>query len=125
MTTTRRPRLLLDLTPLDTPARPRGIGRYIRDLALGLSALPQTELGGLSILGLTSLGFAGKCTLTEAIAEINRYRPGRIILTNAALGARIFNARFRIENIDGVVGQIQQVFGASATSLPGGIVLLG
>lgn len=62
--------------------------------------------------------------LSEAIEEINRYRPGRIILTNAALGHRLFNARFRIENVDGVVAQIQQVFGASATTLPGGIVLL-
>jgi transmembrane sensor len=63
--------------------------------------------------------------LSEAVSEINRYRPGRIILTNAALGQRLFNARFRIENIGGVVAQIQQVFGASATALPGGIVLLG
>lgn len=62
--------------------------------------------------------------LSEAVAEINRYRRGRIILTNAALGQRLFNARFRIENVDGVVAQIQQVFGASATTLPGGIVLL-
>jgi transmembrane sensor len=63
--------------------------------------------------------------LSEAIAEINRYRPGRIILTNAALGHRLFNARFRIKDVDGVTAQIQQVFGASATALPGGIVLLG
>src|SRR6478609_7166847 len=63
-----RRRLLLDLTPLDTPARPRGIGRYIRDLALGLSALPREALGDLEILGLTSLGWSGSFTLTEDIA---------------------------------------------------------
>jgi transmembrane sensor len=63
--------------------------------------------------------------LSEAVAEINRYRSGRIILTNAALGRRLFNARFRIENIDGVVAQIQQIFDADVTMLPGGIVLLG
>jgi transmembrane sensor len=63
--------------------------------------------------------------LTDAVAEINRYRSGRIILTNTALGRRLFNARFPIANVDGVVAQIQQVFGASVTALPGGIVLLG
>lgn len=63
--------------------------------------------------------------LSEAVDEINRYRPGRIIVTNATLGRRLFNARFLIANVDGVVGQIQQVFGAAVTHLPGGIVLLG
>ncbi|MFH0301307.1 FecR domain-containing protein [Bradyrhizobium sp. 31Argb] len=63
--------------------------------------------------------------LSEAVDEINRYRPGRIIVTSTALGRRLFNARFQIANIDGVVGQIQQIFGATVTRLPGGIVLLG
>lgn len=63
--------------------------------------------------------------ITDVVAEVNRYRSGKIILTNAALGRERFNARFRIENIDRVVGQIAQVFGARVTSLPGGISLLG
>jgi transmembrane sensor len=63
--------------------------------------------------------------VSDVIAEVNRYRPGRIILTDAALGRQRFNARFRIENIGNVVGQIEQVFGAKATELPGGVVLLG
>lgn len=63
--------------------------------------------------------------VTDVVAEINRYRPGRIILTNAALGRRELNARFRIEDMDKVVGQIERVFGAHASTLPGGIVLLG
>lgn len=63
--------------------------------------------------------------LVDAVAEVNRYRHGRIVVTNAALGRRLFNARFPIANVDGVVTQIQQIFGASVTVLPGGIVLLG
>jgi transmembrane sensor len=59
------------------------------------------------------------------IEEVNRYRSGRVILTNAALGRERFSARFRIANIDGVVDQIAEVFGARARALPGGIVLLG
>jgi transmembrane sensor len=63
--------------------------------------------------------------ITDVVAEVNRYRRGRIILTSSALGRERFNARFRIENIDRVVSQIEQVFGARATQLPGGITLLG
>jgi transmembrane sensor len=63
--------------------------------------------------------------VADVIAEVNRYRPGKIVLTNAVLGRERFNARFRIENIDRVVGQIEQIFGAHATALPGGITLLG
>jgi transmembrane sensor len=63
--------------------------------------------------------------VAEVVAEVNRYRPGRVILTNPALGRRLFNARLRIANIDRVVGQIEQAFGARSTVLPGGVVLLG
>lgn len=65
MTTPRR--LLLDLTPLDTPARLRGIGRYIRELSLGLSALPKHDLAGIEILGLTRLSFDGSYQVTSDI----------------------------------------------------------
>jgi transmembrane sensor len=37
--------------------------------------------------------------ITEVVAEVNRYRAGRVILTNVALGRRELNARFRIEDI--------------------------
>jgi transmembrane sensor len=63
--------------------------------------------------------------VTDVIAEVNRYRPGRIILTNRELGRRLFDARLRIENIGNVLRQIELTFGARATELPGGIVLLG
>src|SRR5258708_27902912 len=67
------PRLLFDLTPLDTPSGPRGIGRYIRELALGLARLPSEELGGIEILGLTSLTWSGAYQVTDDIAS---YRGG-------------------------------------------------
>jgi glycosyltransferase involved in cell wall biosynthesis len=66
-------RILLDLTPLDTPSGPRGIGRYIRELALGLSELPPEELRGIEIIGLTSLDWTGSSTVTRDIAG---YRGG-------------------------------------------------
>ncbi|MBB4198977.1 hypothetical protein CCR94_08100 [Rhodoblastus sphagnicola] len=64
-------------------------------------------------------------SVKDVIAEVNRYRSGKIILINSALGDRLFNARLRIENLDRVVGQIEQAFGARARTLPGGVVLLG
>lgn len=63
--------------------------------------------------------------ISEVIEEVNRYRPGRIVLINTALGRERFSARFRIANIGGIVTQIEQVFGVRARILPGEIVLLG
>jgi transmembrane sensor len=62
--------------------------------------------------------------LSDVIAEVNRYRPGKVVLMNAALGANPVNGRFRIQHIDDVVIWVEQAFGASVTSLPGRIVLL-
>ena len=67
---TSPPRILLDLTPLDTPSGPRGIGRYIRELAIGLSELPARELEGIEIVGLTSLGWTGECEIHATSAPI-------------------------------------------------------
>lgn len=63
--------------------------------------------------------------IADVVVEVNRYRRGRIILTNANLGRERFSARFRIENVDQVVHQIEHIFNARVTALPGGIVLLG
>jgi transmembrane sensor len=63
--------------------------------------------------------------LSEVVAEINRYRPGKVILINAALGSNPVNGRFRIQRIDDVLVWIEQALGIRARSLPGGIRLLG
>jgi transmembrane sensor len=62
--------------------------------------------------------------LSDVIEEINRYRPGRVILLNAELAQRSVNGRFKIARIDEVLLWIAQVYGAKPRSLPGGIVLL-
>jgi glycosyltransferase involved in cell wall biosynthesis len=63
--------LLVDLTSLDTPSRRRGFGRYVRDLAVGLSRLPPGELGQLRLLGLTHLGLGGEYRVTEQLDSFN------------------------------------------------------
>jgi transmembrane sensor len=62
--------------------------------------------------------------LSDVIAEINRYRPGKVVLINAALRMSPVNGRFRIQRIDEVLTWIEIAFGATLRSLPGGIRLL-
>jgi glycosyltransferase involved in cell wall biosynthesis len=64
-------KVLLDLTSLDTPARDRGHGRYVRVLARGLAELPRAELGSLEILALTHLGLDGAYRVTDDITAFH------------------------------------------------------
>jgi transmembrane sensor len=63
--------------------------------------------------------------LADVVDEVNRYRPGKIIITNADLKRRLVNGTFQISKLDGFVPQVQQLFGAQVRSLLGGVVLLG
>jgi transmembrane sensor len=62
--------------------------------------------------------------LSAVVAEINRYRPGKIVVLNADLGRRRINARFHVGNVDEIMLLAQQVLGARVVALPGGLVLL-
>ncbi len=62
--------------------------------------------------------------LARVIDEVNRYRPGKIILMNRELGSRPVLATFRIDRIEEVVPRLQTVFGVQIKTLPGGIVLV-
>lgn len=62
--------------------------------------------------------------LSQVIDEINRYRPGKIILLNSQLGRRLVQARFRLDQLESVAALIHDVYGAKVTALPGGIVVL-
>jgi transmembrane sensor len=62
--------------------------------------------------------------LSEVIEDINRYRPGKIVLLNRDLRGKLVNGAFNIGELDDVIRQVQQLFGAGVTSLPGGVVLL-
>lgn len=62
--------------------------------------------------------------LAEAVEEINRYRPGHIILINARLARKEISGRFRVDQMDKVLLQLEQAFDARLRHLPGGIVLV-
>lgn len=63
--------------------------------------------------------------LTEAVEEINRYRPGRIVLTSKAQGQKQVNGRFRIDQMEKLLLQLEHAFDLKLRRFPGGIVLLG
>jgi transmembrane sensor len=63
-------------------------------------------------------------TLTSVVDQINRYRPGKIIVVSADLRRRLVNGRFQIGKLDDFVAQVEQLFDAKVTSLPGGLVIL-
>jgi ferric-dicitrate binding protein FerR (iron transport regulator) len=62
--------------------------------------------------------------LSEVVAEINRYRPGRLVLTNETLASRKVRARFSLNQLADAATLIHEAFGARVRELPGGIVLL-
>ncbi|HQP36319.1 MAG TPA: glycosyltransferase family 1 protein [Polyangiaceae bacterium] len=66
--------VLIDLTPLDTPSRWRGTGRYLRALSSGLSKLSDTERQGLRVLGLTRLGWDGSFEVTEDVGAFEGHK---------------------------------------------------
>ncbi|MNR77987.1 fec operon regulator FecR [compost metagenome] len=62
--------------------------------------------------------------LPAVLDEINRYRPGRVILMGDALQAVTLSARFQIAELDTALLQIQHSFDLNSRSLPGGVLIL-
>lgn len=62
--------------------------------------------------------------LSRVIEEVNRYRPGGIVLLNQDLGRHLIDASFRLDHLDNVLIYLRQAFDARVTPLPGGIVLV-
>lgn len=62
-------------------------------------------------------------TLADAVEEINRYRPGRVVLMNDALARHRLSARFEVGALDEAIVQIQQLYGAQARRV-GNVVFL-
>jgi transmembrane sensor len=62
--------------------------------------------------------------LAQVIAEINRYRHGKVVLMDRKLATRRIEASFRLDRVDDVISLVREVYGAQVTHLPGGIVVL-
>jgi len=63
--------------------------------------------------------------LSKVVEEVNRYRPGRVVLLDPTLGERQVIATFRLERIDDVIDFMSAAMNLKIRSLPGGIVLVG
>jgi transmembrane sensor len=63
--------------------------------------------------------------LAQVIDEINRYRPGRVVLMAKGVGSREVSGRFPIHSLNTVLLQIQHTYDLDARALPGGLLLLG
>jgi transmembrane sensor len=92
--------------------------------ALEDSAVAQTDVATTSAWRNGVLVFR-QTPLSDVVSEINRYRPGHVLVVDDKLARSRLNGRFRIDRLDTVFVQIREVLGASVTELPGGIVLLG
>lgn len=62
--------------------------------------------------------------LSQVVEEVNRYRRGRIILMNAALGERQVRVTLPIDRTDELMVLLREAYGVAITTLPGGIVVL-
>jgi transmembrane sensor len=62
--------------------------------------------------------------MSRVVDEINRYRPGQIVIMNSKLGRRKITGTFYLSHLDDFLGQAHSLFDASVRYLPGGIVLL-
>jgi transmembrane sensor len=101
-----------------------GPGQQVSFDPQGLQSVVATDLAVVSAWQHGMLVFRSD-PLHRVIAEVNRYRRGRIVLMNEELGRKQVFANFRIDRIDEVVPRLQSVFAIRVRSLPGGIVLLG
>ncbi|QSB03746.1 FecR family protein [Methylomonas sp. EFPC1] len=63
--------------------------------------------------------------LAEVVAQINRYRPGRLIITDRQLENRPITAVFNIGKLDDAVSALEQTFGIRARRIADYWVLLG
>ncbi|MCK9917119.1 DUF4880 domain-containing protein [Microbacteriaceae bacterium K1510] len=66
-----------------------------------------------------------RAPLSQVVREVNRYRSGRIVLLDAALGRREVIANFRLDRIDDVIDFMAKAMNIQIRPLAGGIVLVG
>lgn len=90
----------------------------------GLGAVTGIDPRAVSAWRAGELWF-DRTPLHQVIDEINRYRPGRVVLTARSQRASAVSGRFSIAALDAALLQIQHSFGLSARSLPGGVLMLG
>lgn len=72
----------------------------------------------------TGLLIFRRAPLAHVIAEINRYRPGKVVLWATQLRAREVSGRFALASLDTVLLQIERSYALQSRSFPGGVLVL-
>jgi len=98
-------------------------GRQLTYGAAGISDVTSVDTQAVLAWREQVLVF-NNATLATVVDEINRYRPGMLVLLNKQLGQRRVQARFSLQQLAGVALLIRDAYGAKCTELPGGVVLL-
>ncbi len=98
-------------------------GRQLTYGAAGISDVTSVDTQAVLAWREQVLVF-NNATLATVVDEINRYRPGMLVLRNKQLGQRRVQARFSLQQLAGVALLIRDAYGAKCTELPGGVVLL-
>ncbi|WP_187830154.1 FecR family protein [Siccirubricoccus phaeus] len=62
--------------------------------------------------------------IRRVLGELNRYRPGRIILATAEPAGRHVSGVFHLSRLDEALTQVERIGGLRRIALPGGILLL-
>lgn len=62
--------------------------------------------------------------MKAVVAEINRYRAGKVYLANGKLGGRPLSGTYYIDRLDDFFNQAELALGVTVTRLPGDIVIL-
>ncbi len=99
-------------------------GRQLVYSANGFGAVEATDLASATAWRSGQLIFNSQ-PLGKVVAEVNRYRAGRIVLGSSGLARQPVSAVFHIDQIANAVTQIEQLAGVQGTHLPGGIVVIG
>lgn len=89
----------------------------------GMRDVVRADVASVSTWRTGTLSFDG-APLSDVIEEINRYRPGKVILRNESLGRTLVRMKLSLRSIDNALAMIRELYGAKVRSLPGGIVLL-
>lgn len=96
----------------------------VRYAASGIGAVARgTDPAVLTAWQSGTLIFQGM-PLRQVVAEINRYRSGRVFLTNSALGARPLSGIYYVDRLDDFFSQAELALGVNVARYPGNIVVL-
>ncbi|WP_185546102.1 FecR domain-containing protein [Variovorax sp. KBW07] len=99
-------------------------GRQVSYDTAGLREVVRVDLASVDRWRTGLLSF-DRMPLSEVVEEINRYRPGKVLLRNEELGRTLVTMQLNLRSVDNALLMIRELYGARMRSFPGGIVMLG